>query len=86
MSSITVTTPPAEVDARLPRFMATFSAAVLATALAVSAVNPRVAAAILAAQAIVFAIGALWGPLRNPYGLMVVSRLRGEVPACCQNK
>lgn len=60
---------PAEVDARAPRFTATVTALVLATALAVATVNPRAAAAILAAQAVIFGIGALWGPLRHPYGL-----------------
>jgi hypothetical protein len=159
-TSTTAIAAPAEVDARVARFTATVTAAVRATALAVATVNPRVAAAILAAQAVIFGIGALWGPLQHPYGLafsrliaprlgpavkrdavaqlrfaqmlgfffcaigsagfalgaptvgwisagfalfaavmraafgiclgkgpyMVVCRLRGEVPACCQNK
>jgi hypothetical protein len=161
MSVITTpTNAPAEVDARIPRFTATVTAAVIGTALAVSTVSPVAAVVILFAQAAVFAIGAAWGPQRHPYatffsaviaprlgpvtkrdyvaqfrfsmllgvcfcvigavgfalgaplvGLiaagfalfaalmraafgiclgrgpyMVVSRLRGEVPACCQNK
>ena len=68
-TSTTATSAPAEVDARAPRFTATVTAAVLATALAVATVNPRAAAAILAAQAVIFGIGALWGPLQHPYGL-----------------
>ena len=159
-TSTTPTTAPAEIDARIPRFTATINAAVVATALAVSTVSPVAAALILAAQAVVFAVGAVGGPQRHPYGAffsaviaprlgpvtkrdyvaqlrfsmllgvcfcvigaigfalgaplvgliaagfalfaalmraafgiclgrgpyMVVSRLRGEVPVCCQNK
>lgn len=69
MSVITTPTEaPAEVDARIPRFTATVTAAVIGTALAVSPVSPVAAAVILFAQAAVFAIGAVWGPQRHPYG------------------
>lgn len=66
--STTAMSAPAEVDARAPRFTASVTAVVLATALAVATVNSRAAAAILAVQAVIFGIGALWGPLRHPYG------------------
>lgn len=66
----TTTTAPVtdQVDVRVPRFTASVTMTVLATALVVSAFNTRAAAAILAAQGLVFAIGAIAGPLRHPYG------------------
>lgn len=57
-----------EVDARIPRFTATVTLTVLATVLVISAFNTRIAAALLAAQGVVFMIGAIAGPLRHPYG------------------
>ncbi|MDA0249541.1 MAG: DUF4395 domain-containing protein [Actinomycetota bacterium] len=67
-TSTTAPAAPAEIDARVSRFTATVTAAVLATALAVATVNPPVAAAILAVQAVIFGIGAVRGPLQHPYG------------------
>jgi hypothetical protein len=58
------------VDARLPRFIATLTATVLATALLVAAVSPPAAAVILAGQAAVFAVGAARGPRRHPYRML----------------
>lgn len=63
-----VTAAPAQVDARGPRFTATVTATVLATVLVVASVNVPAATVLLAAQALVFAVGALWGPARHPYG------------------
>ena len=57
-----------EVDARVPRFTASVTMTGLATVLIVSTFDRRAAAAILAAQGVVFAIGAIAGPLRHPYG------------------
>lgn len=68
MSTTTTTATITEVDARVPRFTASVTMTVLATVLIVSAFSLRAAAAILAAQGVVFAIGALAGPLRHPYG------------------
>ncbi|OBG44581.1 hypothetical protein A5672_09605 [Mycobacterium alsense] len=59
---------PDRVDVRGPRFTAWVTTAVLVLALLVSAVSPLAAAAILGAQAVVFAIGAAAGPRRHPYG------------------
>ncbi|ORW96550.1 hypothetical protein AWB92_06255 [Mycobacterium sp. IEC1808] len=59
---------PDRVDVRGPRFAAWVTTAVLVVALAVSAASPLAAAVILAAQAVVFAIGAVGGPRRHPYG------------------
>ena len=68
------------MDVRGPRFTAWVTTAVLVLALIVSAFSPSAAAAILGAQAVVFAIGALRGPRRHPYGLVfaniVAPRLR----------
>jgi hypothetical protein len=59
-----------EVDARGPRFTAWITSAVLAVTLLVSAFSAPAAAAILTAQALVFAVSALRGPRQSPYGLL----------------
>ncbi|MEE6136861.1 DUF4395 domain-containing protein [Mycobacterium sp. 050128] len=56
------------VDVRGPRFAAWVTTAVLVVTLLVSAMSPPAAAIILGLQAVVFAIGALGGPRRHPYG------------------
>jgi len=56
------------VDVRGPRFAAWVTTGVLAAVIALSAVSIRAAAALLAAQAAVFAIGAARGPRSHPYG------------------
>ncbi len=66
----TVTAAPTEVDARGPRFTASVTATVLAAVLIVSRFNLSAATILLAAQALVFGVGAMWGPRRHPYGLM----------------
>jgi hypothetical protein len=64
------TTTAAQVDVRGPRFVAWITTAVLIGTLIASAVDSRAAAAILGVQAVVFAIGAIAGPKRHPYGLV----------------
>ena len=64
------TTTPAQVDVRGPRFAAWVTTVVLLAVLVVSAVSSVAAAILLAAQAVVFAIGALRGPRQHPYGLI----------------
>ncbi|MCB1290119.1 DUF4395 domain-containing protein [Mycolicibacterium sp.] len=59
---------PDQVDVRGPRFAAWITSAVLLVVLLASAVSTAAAGAILAAQAAVFALGALRGPRRHPYG------------------
>ncbi len=59
---------PAEVDARATRFTASVTAAVLAAVLLLSSISLPVAMTLLAVQAIVFGVGAIWGPARHPYG------------------
>ncbi|WP_067704149.1 DUF4395 domain-containing protein [Nocardia jejuensis] len=62
-------TPPAgQVDVRGPRFAAWITTAVLAIVLVVSAFSLPAAAILLAVQAVVFALGAQFGPGRSPYG------------------
>ncbi len=69
--SITTTRPVTDqVDVRGPRFAAWVTTAILIAALLASAVGSTLAAAILGAQAVVFAIGALRGPRRHPYGVI----------------
>lgn len=79
--SITTTTSQgiAQVDVRGPRFAAWITTGVLLAVLVAFAVSTPAAGVLLAAQAVVFAIGALRGPRRHPYGLifanLVVPRL-----------
>jgi hypothetical protein len=61
-------TQPTTVDVRGPRFAAWITTAVLIAVLVVSAVSPLAAAVILGVQAVVFAIGAVGGPRKHPYG------------------
>jgi hypothetical protein len=56
------------VDVRGPRFAAWVTTAVLVVTLIASALSPLAAATILGLQAVIFAIGALAGPRRHPYG------------------
>jgi hypothetical protein len=69
-SSTLANTNPDQVDVRGPRFAAWVTTALLVVTLLVAGVNPTAAAIILAAQSVVFAIGAAAGPRRHPYGLI----------------
>lgn len=57
-----------QVDVRGPRFAAWITTTVLVVTLVASAFSEAVAATILGAQALVFAISALRGPRNSPYG------------------
>jgi Domain of unknown function (DUF4395) len=59
-----------QVDVRGPRFAAWVTTAVLVVALIVSSLSLGAAAVILGMQAVVFAIGAIDGPRKHPYGLI----------------
>jgi Domain of unknown function (DUF4395) len=61
---------PGQVDVRGPRFAAWITTFVLVITPIVSGVSLQAAAVILGLQAIVFAIGAVGGPRRHPYGLV----------------
>lgn len=57
-----------QVDVRGPRFAAWVTTFVIIAVLAVSAVSSVAAAVLLGLQAVVFAIGAVAGPRKHPYG------------------
>jgi hypothetical protein len=57
-----------QVDVRGPRFTAWVTTAVLVATLVASSFSSIAAAVILGLQAVVFAIGAVGGPRRHPYG------------------
>ena len=59
-----------QVDVRGPRFVAWITTVVLMVTLLVSGVSPLAAAVILGLQAVVFAVGAVAGPRRHPYGIV----------------
>ncbi|OBG34302.1 DUF4395 domain-containing protein [Mycolicibacter heraklionensis] len=59
-----------QVDVRGPRFTAWITTVVLVAVLLIAGSSPIGAAILLAAQAVVFAIGATAGPRRHPYGLL----------------
>jgi hypothetical protein len=64
------TTAPDQVDVRGPRFAAWVTTVVLVAILIVSGISTPAAAIILGLQAVIFAIGAVAGPRRHPYGLV----------------
>lgn len=68
-----------QVDVRGPRFAAWVTTGVLLAVLVASAVSIRLAAVVLAVQAVVFAIGAVAGPRRHPYGLIFARLLAPRV-------
>ena len=59
-----------QVDVRGPRFAAWVTTAVLVVTLLISSVSLTAAAVLLGVQAVVFAVGALAGPRKHPYGLI----------------
>ncbi|MBW0015669.1 DUF4395 domain-containing protein [Mycobacterium sp.] len=73
MPSSNTTAPPDRVDVRGPRFAAWVTTVVLVLALLVSAVSPPAAALVLGVQGVIFAIGAVGGPRRHPYGRVFAS-------------
>ena len=64
------TTVPDRVDVRGPRFVAWVTTGVLVLVLVLAAFAPAAAAVLIAAQTLVFALGAGLGPHRHPYGLV----------------
>jgi hypothetical protein len=71
MGSPTKTNAPVDqVDVRGPRFAAWVTTAVLVITLIVSSISLVAAAVILGVQAAIFAIGAVGGPRKHPYGLI----------------
>lgn len=66
----TTTAQSGTVDVRGPRFAAWVTTAVLVATLVVSGFSVPAAAGVLGLQAVAFAIGAVRGPRRHPYGLL----------------
>lgn len=59
---------PGQVDVRGPRFAAWVTTGVLVLVLIAAVFSTPLAAILIALQAVVFAIGAAFGPRRHPYG------------------
>ena len=68
LNTVTQSVSTDQVDVRGPRFSAWVTSVVLLSVLIVSAFSTSAAAVILAAQAAAFALGAVRGPRRHPYG------------------
>jgi hypothetical protein len=68
-----------QVDVRGPRFAAWVTTAVLVIALIASTFSLAAAAVILGVQAVVFAIGAVGGPRKHPYGLIFSKLIAGRL-------
>lgn len=64
----TNTTGPDQVDVRGPRFAAWVTTAVIVATLIAATFSNAAAAIVLGVQAVVFAIGAVGGPRKHPYG------------------
>ena len=73
MPSSNIAVQPDRVDVRGPRFAAWVTTAVLVLALVISAASSLAAAVVLGAQAVIFAVGAIGGPRRHPYGRVFAS-------------
>lgn len=80
----TTTSQPEQVDVRGPRFAAWITTAILVLTLVLSTFSLPAATTLLALQAIVFAIGAVAGPKRSPYGL-IYGKLVALAPHPCAN-
>jgi hypothetical protein len=67
------------VDVRGPRFAAWVTTAVLVITLIVSSFSLTAAAVILGVQAVVFAIGAIGGPRKHPYGVIFAKLIAANI-------
>ena len=75
-----------QVDVRGPRFAAWVTTAVLIATLLVAGVSEPVAAVLLAVQAVVFAIGAVAGPRRHPYGRLFATVIAPRLAAVTERE
>jgi Ca2+/Na+ antiporter len=75
-----------QVDVRGPRFVAWITTVVLVATLIVSGVNPLAAAFILGLQAVVFAVGAVAGPRRHPYGIVFANVVAPRLGPVCERE
>ena len=69
-----------QVDVRGPRFAAWVTTAVLVVVLIVATFSVPAAGVLLAAQTLVFALGAVFGPRRSPYGLLYATLIAPRDP------
>ena len=86
MSVPTSGAPARQVDVRGPRFAAWITTGVLVAVLIVAAFSPAAAAALLALQTIVFAIGAALGPRRSPYGALFAHSIAPRLGAATETE
>lgn len=70
-----------QVDVRGPRFAAWVTTAVLAVVLIVATFSITAAGVLLAAQTVVFALGAAFGPRRSPYGRLFATLVAPRLDA-----
>jgi hypothetical protein len=75
-----------QVDVRGPRFAAWITTVVLAVVIALSVVSVPAAAALLAVQAAVFAIGAVRGPRSHPYGRIYAGLVAPRIGAVTESE
>ncbi|MFD4367223.1 DUF4395 domain-containing protein [Rhodococcus sp. NPDC058521] len=78
--------PTNQVDVRGPRFAAWVTTAVLVITLLVSTFSLVAAGILLAAQAVVFALGATLGPRRSPYGSIYAKLVAPRVGPASENE
>jgi hypothetical protein len=76
----------AVVDVRGPRFAAWVTTGVLVLVLIAAAISAPVAAVLIAAQAVVFAIGAALGPRRHPYGRIFAAFVAPRIGAATETE
>ena len=70
-----------QVDVRGPRFAAWVTTAVLVVVLIVATFSVPAAGVLLAVQTLVFALGAVFGPRRSPYGLLYATLIAPRLGA-----
>lgn len=81
------TTPAAtQVDVRGPRFAAWITTVVLAAVLVLTTFSTTAAAILLAVQAVVFALGAVLGPRRSPYGTVFATFVAPRLAATTERE
>lgn len=73
-----------QVDVRGPRFVAWVTTAVLIATLILAGISVPGAAALLTVQAAVFAVGAVGGPRKHPYGVLFATLVASRLPAATE--
>jgi hypothetical protein len=86
LNAVTQSVATDQVDVRGPRFSAWVTSVVLLSVLIVSAFSTSAAAVILAAQAATFALGAVRGPRRHPYGRIFATLVAPRLAAATERE